>query len=314
MACLTNREETRLVNETFFEKIASTDASMQKEAMDALNDFTRTTMREEGVLRRIMPPITITNDEIDRVVETDKPVVIVDKEPGSPAAVSIPFNDLPINFYIRGPRYKVTFSRTVSPRFQKDVDELRSWKMDIRQVLSDNAIKDMMAEEDTRLFEAVETALGGAANVTLAASGKVQWKELAGGIDRDGLWEMMTIMPDTPFHLETHTVVLNNLTIKKVAKFRRDEMGGDLSQDIMKNGWTEQNFMGVRWIITIKTNLVQTNRFYHFADPKFIGKFLMINDVTMYAKSEAYLLEFFAYELYGATIGHNGGLAIADFI
>jgi hypothetical protein len=39
----------------------------------------------------------------------------------------------------------------MTPRFTKDVDELRTWKMDIRAVLSDNAIKDMM-DEDERTY------------------------------------------------------------------------------------------------------------------------------------------------------------------
>ena len=52
------------------------------------------------------------------------------------AALTIPgVRHLPLNVYIRGPRYKV-----VMPRFKKDVDEMRTWRMDIRQVLSDNPI------------------------------------------------------------------------------------------------------------------------------------------------------------------------------
>jgi hypothetical protein len=46
---------------------------MQKQAIDAVNDFTRTKMREDGFYRRIMPPLTITNDELDRQVDTDQP-------------------------------------------------------------------------------------------------------------------------------------------------------------------------------------------------------------------------------------------------
>jgi hypothetical protein len=33
----------------------------------------------------------------------------------------------------------------------------------------------------------------------------------------------------------------------------------------------------------------------------------------MYIKREAYLLEFFAYETLGGSIGHTGGLARVDF-
>ena len=45
-----------------------------------------------------------------------KPVLIVDKEPDSPAAISVPFDRLPENLYIKGERYLVTFDRIITPR------------------------------------------------------------------------------------------------------------------------------------------------------------------------------------------------------
>jgi len=309
------QEESKLLNEAIFEKLASRDPLLEKQAVDAVNDFTRTKMREDGFYRRIIPPLPISNDELDRQVDTDKPVKIVDKEPDSPAAVSIPFATLPTNLYIRGPRYKVTFDRIVTPRFTKDVDELRTWYMDIRQVLSDNAIKDMLAEEDGKFISAINTALISASpGAILPTSGVAQYEQIAGGITRDTLWDSLKIMPNTPSNLEVHVVLLNNITIKEVAKFSRNEMGGDLSEEVMRNGWALAEFMGVKWIITIKKALVPTNTMFHFADPKFIGKSYILEDTTMYIRREAYMIEFFAYETLGGTIGHTSGLARADFI
>jgi len=309
---MTSQEENKLLNETLFDKLSSRDPVLEKQAIDAVNDFTRVKMREDGFYRRIMPPIPITNDELDRQVDTDKPVKIVDKEPESPAAISIPFATLPQNLYIRGPRYRVMFDRIATPRFTKDVDELRTWIMDIRQVLSDNAIKDMLAEEDGKFLRAVNTAIVGP-GLVVPTSGTVQYEVIDGGITRDTLWDSLKVMPNTPSNLEVHMVLLNNITIKEVGKFTRNEMGGDLSQDIMKNGWSLQEFMGVKWLITIKKGLVRTNTMYHFADPKFIGKSYILEDTTMYIRREAYMLEFFAYETMGGTIGHTSGLARVDF-
>ena len=306
------QEESKLINEALFEKLSSRDPVLEKQAIDAVNDFTRTKMREDGFFRRIMPPLPISNDELDRQVDTDKPVKVVDKEPDSPAAISIPFATLPQNLYIRGPRYRVMFDRIVTPRFTKDVDELRTWIMDIRQVLSDNAIKDMLAEEDGKFMRAVNTAMVGQ-GVTVPTSGTVQWEGIAGGITRDTLWDSFKQMPSTPSNLEVHTVLVNNITIKEIAKFGRGEMGGDLSVDIMRNGWSLREFMGVNWIITIKKDLVGNNTMFHFADPKFIGKSYVLEDTTMYIRREAYMLEFFAYETLGGSIGHTSGLTRTDF-
>lgn len=303
--------ETRLLNETLFEQLST--PGMEKKAVDAVNDFTRTKMREDGFYRRIIPPLQISNDELDRQVDTDKPVKVIDKEPDSPAAISIPFANLPINVYIRGPRYRVLFDRIVTPRFTKDVDELRTWVMDIRQVLSDNAIKDMLAEEDTKFLTAVNACLVGQ-DSTVPVSGVAQWQSISGGITRDTMQDAFKIMPKTPSHLEVHTVLINNVTIREIMKWGRDEMGGDFSQDLVKNGWSEQEFMNARFIITIKRDLVADDTIFMFADPKFIGKSFLLEDTTMYIKREAYMLEFFAYETTGGSIGHTGGLARADFV
>ena len=64
--------ESQLLNETLFEQLST--PGMEKTAVDAINDFTRTKMREDGFLRRIMPPLQISNDELDRQVDTAKPV------------------------------------------------------------------------------------------------------------------------------------------------------------------------------------------------------------------------------------------------
>ena len=68
------QEESKLLSQAIFEKLSSRDPGLEKQAVDAVNDFTRTKMREDGFYRRIMPPIPISNDDLDRQVDTDKPV------------------------------------------------------------------------------------------------------------------------------------------------------------------------------------------------------------------------------------------------
>ena len=303
---------TRMINETVLDKLTSESDTLRKEAQDAINDYTRVKMREDGFWRRILPPVTITNDELDRQVDTDKPVKVVDKEPDSPAAISVPFASLPINRYIRGPRYRVMFDRILTPKFTKDVDELRTYDMDIRQILSDNSIKDMLAEEDTK-FIATCTILLGSQGATVAETGTVQWRAIAGGITRDTLAESMKIMPSTPNHLNPSTILLNNVTIWDVVKFGRDEIGGDLSQELFERGFAEREIMGVRWIVTIKRDLVPDGSMFHYAEPKFLGKFFILEDTTMYIDRKAYMLEFFAYESIGCSIANVAGVARADF-
>jgi len=305
------KAELQQLNERLFEQLA--DPSMQKRAIDAVNDFTRTTMREDGFARKILPPIDIGNDELDRQVDTDQPVKIVDREPGNPPAISLPFGSLPINVYIYGQRYRVGFDRIVSPRFMKDVDELRTYVMDIRQVLSDNAVKDMLAEEDSKLIAAVNAVMVGADTPVTHNGNVVQWETIYGGITRETLQDARKIMPRGPSHLESHTALINNVTIKEAEKMGFDEMGGDFSQDVFRNGWAEAKFANLTWIITIKRTLVPDDTMFMFSEPKFIGKMYMLEESTMFMERRAFMVEWFCYQTMGGAIGHGGGLARVDF-
>lgn len=303
---------TKAVNQMFYDKITSDDVSLQKDAQQAVNDFTRVKMREDGFWRKILPPVPISNDELDRQVDTEKNVKIIDKEADSPAALSIPYATLPSNRYIQGPRYRVMFDRIVTPNFTTDVGRLRTWDMDIRQVLSDNAIKDMLAEEDGKAIRAVVSGLV-AANAVVPETGVSQWRTFTGGITRETVNDALKILPQTPSHLECATALINNVFVKDLQKWGRTEVGGDLSEEVVRNGFAERVMFGVRFIITIKRQLVGDGTMYMFAEPKFLGKFFILEDTTMHIEKKAYMLNFFAYEEIGSAIGNVAAIGRADF-
>jgi hypothetical protein len=301
--------EIKLANENFFAKL---DGGHVKQAVDGVNDYTRTKMREDGFVRQIIEPLTVSNDQLDRQQHTSEPVKIIDFEPDSPAAISVPFGALPYNVYIRGNRYAVTFCRLMTPRFVADIGQLRTWVMDIRQVLSDNSVKDMLAEEDTQFINAVNVLMGGP-NVELPFNGnKPMWEEIEASISRASWEDARKIMPRGKARLEATTALLNNITIKEFEKFGRDEMGGDLSQDVLKNGWAETTLSKVRLIITIKHEIVPEDSVFFFAETKFLGKNFLLEDTTMYVKAEFFMIEFFTYQCIGQSV--VGGTARADFV
>ena len=308
MTTALSQDETRLLNESLMEKLESDDPVMHKRAADALTEFTRYKMREDGITRRILPPVPVQNSDLTRSVEHEKPEVVVDIETDSPAAISLPFATLPDSYYLHGRRYKITLHRIVGPRWTKDVDELRTWQMDLRQVVSDNAIRDMLAEEDSKFLSACNLAVG-TKGVATPTAGSVQYEEIPGGITREALAESTKVLPSTASLLEAQTGLVNHITIKDIMKWGRNEMGGDMSQDFMRDGVSLQNFMKLNWVVTIKRALVATNEVYHFADPKFLGKFLVMEDVVMYVRKEFFMVEFFPYELVGGAIGNVNSVA-----
>lgn len=297
------RADDALLNEAFYEAYLSDDRRLQKQAEDTVNAYTRLKIREDGIVRRVLPPIPIANTDLDRQVDTALPAKVVDMEVNSPAAISVPFANFPTQVYIRGNRYRVLFHRILSPWFQADVEELRTNVMDIRQVLSDNSIKDIAAEEDANFFNAVDTVVG-TANAAQAFSGVIQNVSSPASISRNSLWDMWKVMQGTDGSLMPEKAVANPRTMAEICKFGRDEVGGDFSQDLFRNGWSEAKFMNMDWIITIKKNIVPDNTVYLFASEKFMGKFYTMEDTTMFIERRAFFLSYFAYECLGMTLAN----------
>ena len=307
---MATKSEVQLANERFFDWLD--DGSMKKEANDMVNDFTRTIVQEDSFAERFMPSLPISYDELDKQYHTDKPFKVVEKQPGLPPAITVPYGTTGYRWFIRGPKYGVSFCRILSPTMTGDIFQLRTWDMDIRQVLSDMAVKDMLAEADSKFIAAVNSALIGLDSTT-PTSGSIQWKTIGGGITRETVAESLKIMPSTPFRLESSAMLINNVTIYELYKWFRDEVGGDFAQDLLKRGWTETKLMGRELVITIKRNLVPDNNIFYFADPKFIGKTFELQETTAYVERKYWRLEWFMYREMGGSIGHTAGLARAYF-
>jgi len=308
--------EIRQNNQLFLDLL---DGGQTKEAADIATEFTRMRVRESSFVERILPSQKLSNDQLDKQVFTEHPVKVVEREPGNPASYTVPYGGMPEEFYFRGDRYAVHFDRIMTPKFLKDVGELRTTEYDIRQIISDNAALDMDEHLDSKFIETILTIVsnGGAdlddqtvnENVAQPVTGSVQSQHIAAAISRETIFDMMKVLPQTPTRAETATVLCNNITIKDVAKFGRDEFGGDLAQEVMINGFAERTFGGARWIVTIKHELVPNNTFFLFTEPKYIGKHFTLEDTTMHLEKRAFMLEFFSYRECGLTIGNIASVA-----
>jgi hypothetical protein len=160
------------------------------------------------------------------------------------------------------------------------------------------------------MLAACQTIVG-AEGSTVVETGVIQNKKIvdALGITRNSLFEMKKILPSTFAHLEGVTILVNNITVHDVSKFGRDEVGGDLSQDMFIEGFQQKKLLGLNWVVTNKTELVGNSEMWIFASPEFLGKSFVLEDVTMFLDKKAYSLEFFAYCERGASVGNVAAIA-----
>ena len=232
----------KLINDKFMEKIASNDLN---KAAEVATDFTRLTLREEGLLRKILPPQTITAAELDKQLDTDEPVKIIDKEVSQPLSMSVGFATLPKNRIMKGDRYRVDFARILSPSYFQDVRRLEQYDYDIRNVFKENAIKDHMTAEDVPFFAAVDAIVGGTGNAASSVTGKVQYYDFstsnnplgsAVNFDRNSIVEATKILSkgytpgpnalgkdSTPIRLNTDLIVMNANTGREYLKLQSQQ-------------------------------------------------------------------------------------------
>lgn len=300
-------------NRAFFSLLDGNPGQV-KQAADIVSNFTRIRLRESSAFEKVMPSVKIGNDDLVPQLHTDKNVTLVHREPSSPAAVTVPLGTQPVQYYFRGDMYPVYFDRIVTPKFTKDTSELRKYGYDIRQLLADNAILDMDFEFDRKMLAAADTIVGDE-DTPVPETGVVQNKKIvdALGITRDALFEVRKILPSTFAHLEGVSILVNNITIHDIAKFDRNDAGGDLSQDMLVNGFNQKTLLGMNWIVTNKHELVPNNVMWIFASPEFIGKSFVLEDVTLYLDKKAFNIEFYAYTERGATIGNPAAIAKVRF-
>lgn len=301
-------------NQTFLDML-DTGGGTAKQAADDSSDYIRYKVREAGFTRKILPPSENTPN-FERQLYTDKPVVIYDKESDVDWAVSVGYGGTASDFYIEPRRFAVTPTLVRSPKVMKDQWTLRTAKYDIKQVFSDNIVKDLQAAEDRETIRTVNTLLVGADQV-MPESGSIQYRTLSGGFSRNNVaTAVYQVVQDTPFSIPVETCLVHQLTWAEQTKWDRLEAGGDYSERMLTEGWSEATLFdkSVKWLITIKRGFVPKNVQYMFGPTKFLGKSVLFTPPTMYIKTENigwYMFE--AVEEIGTVFAHTGAIGRVDY-
>lgn len=293
-------------------------ADFEKKAQAAATNYTRMQIREGSFAFKILPPEKATPDMLKYDL-SDMLSIVWEKEPDSPGAKWVPLQTVPEGEYITASKYLIPLARIVTPDFRKDIAELLTTKQDIRKILTDNSIKDGLAAIDVKFIETVNSIVfdADAQGEPNHLSGKVQWRDFPGPLDRSSFAEASKMLPSGnkkgKHVLRNYICLMNDVTARDLLKLKRNDVGGDLSQRMFENGMVMTELMGIKMLFTIKGNLVPNNWIYFFAEPEFLGKCFYMDDWTMYVKKEAYFISMFSYWMGGFAFGNTAGMALARF-
>ncbi len=98
-------------NKAIIQQLIDAENGPCKNASTASSDMIRRVIRENGFSRKILPPKQISNADLNRLPNTELPVIIEDMEADQPPAKSISFNDTPDTEFYRGDKFIVIFNK-----------------------------------------------------------------------------------------------------------------------------------------------------------------------------------------------------------
>jgi len=290
-----------------------------KLASEGATSYTKRILREASFFPALLKLQPIDLTKLRRVTSQSSGVpseigyIEVEMEPGSPGSRTAPFSASPDFNTYRGEVYYIYLSKDDTPELYKNVDQLATYQMDLRQVITDNLLKDLDNVADYRIIQTHKDITGSDPNA-VGPGGYQQYQEVNGGITRQTY--KSTLLPLINAQLNNGVFLINRQTAVEFCGWGRDEIGGDLAERILQDGINALEsfkFNGVPHIATIKSALIGTNHVYHFTYQDFLGRAYEMQQPTVYVKRERDTIYVYASRKYGYGIGNVAGVARTVF-
>lgn len=283
----------QFINRSFVKKL---ETGREKEAAEESTAFIREKLRQEAAVREIIAPEGISEEEIDRDENTDQPKKIIDKEPDS-YATFVQFQGTGPRTWFKGPRYAIYFGKVESQRFTKNKWELMTYTSDIRKILSDNSVKDMADQEDSKFIGLVADII--AANPAEQRT--------------TGAFQSATFKAAIQKMLHRRRPVGKMLITKEKYMEAIDLPATTVGNDVASRTFDQgieatERLWGVPVVTTIKGDIYDPTKGWIFSPQQpnnFLGNFYLLQDATLYIKQEADIIMFWSYEALGLGIGNR---------
>ena len=322
---MSNAVPAKMVNDLFFEKVATSEG--KDKIAEFGGTYIRDRLREVSFARKIIPPTPVQRTELQRSVNHDTLVKIVDIEPNS-SAMALTFRGQPTARMIRGARYEIPFFTISSEKFEKTEQELLAYEMPITKIIEENSVKDIQAIEDRQFLifaeacvQAFQLDANGAATKMSAANVNAGAVVSASVVKGDGALanpaaaNLFTVFP----LLKPDFIKLKQLLHRRFLRAERivitepdyDNLSAWTIQDVWNiaaetatEGWKANTVVGLKIIRTIKTNILREGNVYCFTAPEFLGRFYVLNQTKFYIDKIANLITWQSWEDIGMGFGN----------
>jgi hypothetical protein len=288
------------VNELFVQKLDSPDG-LDKVAQEG-SAFIRQKLREVSFARKIMQPQYVTKADLQRSVNHDGLVKIIDIEPDS-KAMAVNFRGEPSWNYIEGERFEIPFYMVSSEDFQKTEEELLAYDMPLTEVIERNSVLDIQKIEDTGFISTVDAAVAAQSSGvtgTYTAAGEV------GSVPKASFKELFDVLDGN--ELRAEVMLMDAKMFNRMFLYDATTVGDAVGSEVAVNGYSYATLFGRRLVVSNKVSLLD-NKIYAFTAQDFMGQFCILNDVKFWIEKKKNIISFAAYESIGMGIGNAKSVA-----
>lgn len=266
-------------------------------ATEANTPFIKLFYREPGLTRKVLPPRTITADNIMNFATetTEMPTILIFIENNIGPAVRLPSNKGSDAEVFYSNRLRVGFQVISTLHFYKNIDELSTNVKDYRAIVEENSLKDMPKCEDAYFFGQVDALAGD--------TDKYRGFKFSVAPTRDSLVEGQKSISN--MQLPMGMGVMNMSTLAEFVKMGRNDVGGDLAQEMFKKGLAgvgELEFFGCSYVPSIKRDIIADDTVYYFSTPEYTGDFAEYSKPQLYISKKGRYIHFHAEEQIAITI------------
>lgn len=297
---------TDALNAAFSSQMDSPEG--RKELTEKTLLYIKQLLREESFVRKIVPPEQVTKYDLQRDLTSDTVSKIVDIEPDS-SAMALNFRGESSFKFVQGKRFSVPFFTISSEFYEKTEQELYAYEMPIIKVIEENSVKDIQEIEDVTWINYSQAAVTG--------TGKILTDAGTASLNTTLLKDLFKLIDGD--RLIATTILLNSQTWDDILTFGLQVFGDSIASKVIVDGYTYDQLLGKKLIITTKTKtvsgklLVPYAQVWIYTDPSYLGRFYLLNSTKLFVEKVADLIRWKAWEIIGIGVGNVKSIAKLEF-
>lgn len=291
--------------------------------------FIRDRLRELSFARNILPPEPVGRNDCQISVNHDQLTKIVWMEPRS-KAMPISFRGQPKARLIRAPKFEISFFTIASEKFEKYEQELMAYDFPVTKMVEENSTKDIQEIEDREFLTHIEACIQARqyeanANTWVAFSaanvdgGNVVSESVIKGelavtnqatsddwtvhaLQKVDITRLVKLLDRK--RLRSKRILMTEPDYDDITQWTIEDVGSDGAWEMTREGYKPDKLIGREIIRTIKVDILREGNLYCFAEPEFLGKFYILNQLKFYIDKIGNLITWWSWEDIGMGIGN----------